>query len=60
MCNSSQKNDEKLTHKEVGFEHPAKGPHHCSECKHYQGLGNCEIVKPPIAPADWCEKFKSR
>jgi len=53
---------EKYSHEEVGYEHPAKGPHHCSECKHYETGGgwHCEIVKDPIHPEDWCKKFLQR
>jgi hypothetical protein len=47
----------KLSKQSVAFEHPAKGPHHCSECVHYLG-GACDIVAGKIEPADWCEKFK--
>jgi SPP1 gp7 family putative phage head morphogenesis protein len=50
---------EKFTHAEVEFEHPAKGPHHCSECQHYGGVDDCELVKSPIAPDDWCNKFEA-
>lgn len=42
---------------QVGFEHPAKGPHHCSECKHFRGPNSCEIVSGRIEAGDWCEKF---
>lgn len=50
----------KLSHDEVGYEHPARGPHHCSQCEHYQRPNRgwrCEIVQDPIRPEDWCEKF---
>lgn len=43
---------------EVGFEHPAKGPNHCSQCEHFLGNLECEIVGGVIHPEDWCEKFK--
>ena len=45
---------------EVQFEHPAKGPHHCSQCVHYYGHGMCEIVKGKVEPQDWCKKFESK
>lgn len=47
----------KLPHDEVAFEHPAKGSHHCFECVHWLVLG-CEIVKSPVMPFDWCNRFK--
>jgi len=47
----------KVAKPSVGFEHPAKGPHHCSQCQHYQG-GSCEVVQGRIAPGDWCRRFK--
>lgn len=42
---------------EVGFEHPAKGPQHCAECKHFRAPSGCEIVSGLIRPEDWCKKF---
>lgn len=47
---------EKLRHEAVGYEHPARGSNHCSECKHYLGRA-CEIVRDPIRPEDWCRRF---
>jgi hypothetical protein len=50
----------KLSHTAVGFQHPAKGPDHCSQCEHFvpgKPL-SCELVKLPIHSNDWCEKFK--
>lgn len=44
------------TKKEVGFEHPAQGPNHCGDCKHYLG-GRCAIVAGTVQPEDWCRKF---
>lgn len=45
-----------LPHAEVEFEHPAKGPHHCSECVHWLGA-RCEIVEPPVEAGDWCNRW---
>lgn len=50
---------EKFTKAEVGFESPAKGPHHCGQCVHYLG-GACAIVQGAIDADDWCEKFKAK
>lgn len=44
---------------EVQFEHPAKGPNHCGECKHYDAPSKmCEIVLGSIEPEDWCNQFE--
>lgn len=47
---------------EVGFEHPAKGPDHCSECVHFEKRGphTCEIVAGKIEGTDWCRKFREK
>jgi len=46
---------------EVGFEHPAKGPDHCSACKHFLSEQNaCAIVKGEVLASDWCEKFSQK
>lgn len=50
---------DKFSHSEVGFEHPAKGKNHCSQCVHFTGNA-CRIVESPVKAGDWCEKFKSR
>jgi hypothetical protein len=51
----------KLSHKSVGFEHPAKGENHCADCTHWQGkIGQCSIVRPPVRAGDWCERFKEK
>jgi hypothetical protein len=47
----------KLSHADVAFEHPARGPHHCSECARFEAPDACELVESPIAPEDWCERF---
>jgi hypothetical protein len=52
---------EKYSHKQVAYEHPAKGEDHCSECRHY--LTNpvrCEHVRSPIAAEDWCKRFAEK
>jgi hypothetical protein len=41
----------------VGFEHPAKGQHHCSECVHFEVPHRCAIVAGLIQPGDWCRRF---
>lgn len=47
-----------LSKSSVGYESPAKGPHHCSECEHFRGPSRCEIVAGAIKPGDWCRRFK--
>jgi hypothetical protein len=44
---------------EVGFEHPAKGMRHCSQCVHFEvkHARGCERVKGEILPSDYCERF---
>ena len=42
----------------VGFEHPAKGPNHCGDCKHFRG-DRCTIVSGSVESGDWCRKFVS-
>lgn len=50
--------------RDVGFEHPAKGPHHCSECIYYthpeKKIGQCDIVLGNIEPKDWCREFEEK
>jgi len=54
----------KLSHRLVEFEHPAQGPHHCSQCKHWLGPkpddDSCGIVVPPVTAPDWCKEFLLR
>ena len=57
---------DKYTHAEVRFEHPARGNNTFDECAHFiRGslggwhVGGCEIVKDPIEPEDWCNKFNA-
>ena len=53
---------EQLPKSEVSYEHPAKGPNHCSQCVHFEVLhkNGCEVVKGHIEPEDWCEKFQQK
>lgn len=44
----------------VGFEAPAKGPHHCSQCRHFEPPHACEIVEGDIDADDWCRRFLAR
>jgi hypothetical protein len=46
-----------LSHASVAFEHPAQGVDHCAQCGHYLGVDDCELVRPPVKPADWCDRF---
>ena len=46
-------------HEAVDFEHPARGPNHCSECEHYVGR-HCTKVVDPISPEDWCRLFEAK
>jgi hypothetical protein len=48
--------DSKLEHSEVNYESDAEGPDHCGICTHYEGHA-CDIVKPPIVPEGWCNRF---
>ena len=63
---SERQDKDKYTHAEVRFEHPARGENTCDECEHFiRGslggwhIGGCEIVKDPIEPEDWCNKFNA-
>lgn len=47
----------KFSKQAVGFEHPAQGPNHCGDCKHFLG-GRCAIVSGIVMAGDWCEKFE--
>ncbi len=65
MASERQEKD-KYTHAEVGFEHPARGKDICGECAHFiRGslggwhVGGCEIVKDPIEPENWCNRFRA-
>ena len=51
----------KLSKKSVGFEHPAQGRDHCSQCRHFDrdSRDSCEIVAGIVLPRDWCLKFAS-
>ena len=51
----------KLAKSAVGFEHPAKGPRHCGECRHFRRASDtCEIVAGTVTPPDWCKRFVLR
>lgn len=43
----------------VEFEHPAQGPHSCSECTHFNE-NSCELVEGDIESQDWCKLFKAK
>lgn len=44
---------------DVKFEHPARGPHHCSECVHWIPAADaCRLVRGEVMAQDWCNKFK--
>jgi hypothetical protein len=51
-----------FTKEQVGFEHPAQGPHNCGGCVHFQihGPNRCEIVSGTILTQDWCRKFSMK
>lgn len=51
---------EKYSKAEVQFEHPAKGEHHCGECRHFEPPMNCTIVDGFILSGDWCNKFEAK
>lgn len=46
----------KMTKAEVNFEHPAKGPDHCGDCKYFSNPG-CTLVAGAVRAEDWCEEF---
>jgi hypothetical protein len=48
----------KLSKPSVGYEHPARGPHHCRQCEHFEPPSRCAIVEGVIRPEDWCRRFK--
>ena len=51
----------KLAKSDVEFEHPAKGPHHCSECRHFlRAERACTVTQGRIMPQDWCNKFSEK
>lgn len=51
----------KLAKAAVGFEAPAKGPHHCSQCQHWEPPKHCAIVEgDDIDADDWCRRFKAK
>jgi hypothetical protein len=50
----------KLEKADVDFEHPAKGPHHCSECEHFEPPHACGLVKGRIDAGDWCRRFRAK
>jgi hypothetical protein len=48
----------KLSKSAVDFEHPAKGPNHCSQCRHFlPDQLACRIVAGHITGRDWCKRF---
>lgn len=47
----------KRSHASVQFEHPARGKHHCSECRNFRAPSSCAKVVRPIARGDWCILF---
>lgn len=50
-----------FTKAEVDFEHPAAGPHHCSQCEHFiRDQERCHIVSGHITAPDWCKKFDQK
>lgn len=49
----------KYTHKEADYGRGLPQAH-CSICKHYRGVNDCELVEAPIAPAMWCKFFRRR
>lgn len=53
---------EKRTHDSVGYVEMATDKDHCAICKHFVA-GNppsCRVVKSPISPTAWCERFKRK
>ena len=51
---------ERFTKEDVGYEHPAKGKDHCSNCINFNGPNSCEIVVGLIQPEDWCQKYEDK
>ena len=50
----------KVSKASVGFEAPAKGPHHCSQCVHWEPPDACEIVAGMVDGDDWCRRFRAK
>ena len=51
----------KSTKASVGFEHPAQGPDHCSQCQHFDPNSHtCELVEGRILPRDWCRLWTKK
>jgi len=51
--------DRMVSKAEATFEHPAKGPHHCSQCTHFN-RGRCSVVRGFIEPRDWCRYWERK
>jgi hypothetical protein len=51
----------KRAKREVQFEAPAQGPHHCGECEYFLSSQKaCRLVEGAIDAGDWCKLFKIR
>jgi hypothetical protein len=50
----------KLAKDAVAFEHPARGPRHCAECRHFDGPEACRRVAGRVLARDWCKRFEDK
>lgn len=50
----------KLAKIDVDFEHPARGRHHCGECRHFDAPEVCRIVAGRVLSRDWCKRFEDK
>ncbi len=50
----------KLAKLDVDFEHPARGRHHCAECRHFDAPEECRIVAGRVLSRDWCKRFEDK
>lgn len=49
----------KLSHAEVHYSMAKpRSPERCATCEHYRGRDDCEIVRAPIYPAGWCDRWE--
>lgn len=50
----------KVSKESVGFENPAKGPNHCSQCVYRDPPLSCRRVRGVVRAGDWCKLFKRK
>lgn len=47
----------KLTKQQAQYEDPARGPHNCFECEHFNGPHECFRVAGDINGSGWCKEW---